>query len=159
MRTIQARLADGETHELIVHREQLPILEQAAQGELAASRTTFLSPFDSLFWAPRRDRQFWGFRQSLEAYLPAHKRQWGYFCLPILYKDRLVGRFDPKLERKQGVLRLKALYLEEDVKPEEELVKEVAGAMADFMAFHKARELVIEKSQPQEFGQKLLAYL
>jgi uncharacterized protein YcaQ len=110
-------------------------------------------PFDSLFWAPRRDRQVWGFRQSLEAYLPAHKRQWGYFCLPILHEDRLVGRFDPKLERKQGVLRLKALYLEEDVQPEEQLVAQVAKAMVDFMAFHNARELVIEKSQPQEFGQ------
>ena len=70
-----------------------------------------------------------------------------------------MGRFDPKLERKLGVLRLKALYLEADVQPEEQLVKEVAGAMVDFMAFHNARELVIEKSQPQEFGQKLLACL
>lgn len=159
VRTIQAQLADGETHELIVHKEHMPILEQAAQGELSANRTTFLSPFDSLFWASRRDRQFWGFRQSLEAYLPAHKRQWGYYCLPILYKDRLVGRFDPKLERKQGILRLKALYLEAGVQPEEQLVKEVAGAMTDFMAFHNARELVIENSQPQEFGQELLAGL
>jgi hypothetical protein len=159
VRTIQAQQADGETHELLVHREHLPIREQAAQGDLAASRTTFLSPFDSLFWAPRRDRQVWGFRQSLEAYLPAQKRQWGYFCLPILYKDRLVGRFDPKLERKQGILRLKALYLEADVQPEEQLVEKVAKAMVDFMAFHNAQELVIEKSQPQELGQKLLANL
>jgi len=70
-----------------------------------------------------------------------------------------VGRFDPKLERKQGILRLKALYLEADVQPGEQLVKAVAGAMTDFMAFHNARELAIENSQPQEFGQKLLAGL
>ena len=159
VQTIQARLADGETHELIAHREHLPVLEQSAQGGFSTSRTTFLSPFDNLFWAPRRDRQLWGFRQSLEAYLPAHKRQWGYFCLPILHKDQLVGRFDPKLERKEGRLRLKALYLEADVQPEEQLVEEVAKAMGDFMAFHKAKELVIEKSQPQEFGRKLLANL
>lgn len=159
IRTIQARLLDGQEHELLVHRENLPILEQAAQGGITAKRTTFLSPFDSLFWAPRRDVQLWGFRQSLEAYLPAHKRQWGYFCLPILYKDRLVGRFDPKLERKQGLLRLKALYLEPGVEPEEELIAMAATAMRNFLGFHQATDLVVERSQPEEFGHNLLAQM
>ena len=84
---------------------------------------------------------------------------WGYFCLPILRRDKLVGRFDPKLERQAKVLRLKALYLEADVEPDEELVSGVANAMRDFMAFHQAKELVIEKSQPIEFGDKLLKVL
>lgn len=157
--TIQARLADGKDYELLVHRDSLTMLEQAAQGGIATRRTTFLSPFDSLFWAPRRDLQLWDFRQSLEAYLPAHKRQWGYFCLPILHKDRLVGRFDPKLERKQKLLRLKALYLEPGNEPDELLVTEITAAMRDFMAFHEANELVIDKSQPEEFGRKILANL
>jgi uncharacterized protein YcaQ len=98
----------------------------------------------------------WGYRNLLEAYLPEAKRQYGYFCLSILHKDRLVGRFDPKLERKTGVLRIKALYLEEGVEPEDELVSGVASAMRDFMRFHNASELVIEKSQAEEFGSKLL---
>ena len=55
---------------------------------------------------------FWKFNQTLECYVPEPKRIWGYFCLPILYGDRLVGRFDPKVERRTGVLRIKALYLE-----------------------------------------------
>ena len=156
---IQGLLADGKTAELLVHRDNLPLLEQAADGSLKAVRTTFLSPFDNLFWAARRDEQFWGFHQALEAYLPAPKRQYGYFCLPILHKDNLVGRFDPKLERKDGLLRLKALYLEPGVKPDEELVREVATALRDFLAFHKAKDLVIERSQPDEFRTKLLASL
>jgi uncharacterized protein YcaQ len=100
---------------------------------------------------------FWGFHQALEAYVPALKRIYGYFCLPILHKDRLVGRFDPKLERKNGTLRLKTLYLEPDVKPDEELVAGVADSMRDFLAFHDAKDLIIERSQPVEFGKKLLA--
>jgi uncharacterized protein YcaQ len=153
---VLATLADGEAHELVVHRDQLEALQKAVEGEIKAQRTTFLTFFDSLFWCRGRDLQLWGYRNLLEAYLPEAKRQYGYFCLSILHKDRLVGRFDPKLERKTGVLRIKALYLEEGVEPEDELVSGVASAMRDFMRFHNASELVIEKSQAEEFGSKLL---
>ena len=132
---VQAEQVDGPSQPMLVHRDNMEKLQQASVGALRAERTTFLSPFDNLFWASGRDEQLWGFRQRLEAYLPAPKRTWGYFCLPILHKDRLVGRFDPKLERKNGVLRIKALYLEEGVEPDEELVSGVATAMRDFMRF------------------------
>ncbi|HEX9091659.1 MAG TPA: crosslink repair DNA glycosylase YcaQ family protein [Anaerolineales bacterium] len=153
---VEASLADGEVEPYLVHRDMLELLQQAADGAVSAERTTFLSPFDNLFWAPKRDEQLWGFDQRLEAYTPAPKRIWGYFSLPILHRDRFVGRFDPKMERKEGILRLKALYLEPGVEPDEQLVSGVAHAMRDFMAFNRARELVIEKSQPEEFGEKLL---
>ncbi len=94
----------------------------------------------------------------LEAYTLEPKRRWGYFCLPILHKDRLVGRFDPKLERKTGTLRLKALHLEPSIQPDEELIAGVA-AMRDFMAFHHAKTLTIERSNPPEFGKKLIKAL
>lgn len=153
---ITGALENGNTEQLIIHRDNLPLLEQAGDGALKAERTTFLSPFDSLWWASRRDEQFWGFHKSLEAYLPAPKRIYGYFCMPILYKDRLVGRFDPKLERKNGILRLKALYLEPGVKQDEELVLGVTTSMRDFMAFHEAKDLIIESSEPASFRKKIL---
>jgi uncharacterized protein YcaQ len=156
---VTGELASGKSSDLIIHRENLRLLEQAADGALKTERTTFLSPFDNLFWASRRDEMFWDFRQSLECYLPAHKRVYGYFCLPILHKDRLVGRFDPKLERKTGTLILRALYLEPGVKVSEELVGNVAGALKDFMKFHQARELVIERSEPAAFGRKIIKSL
>ncbi len=157
--SVEAQLCDGRTRTLIVHRDNLPLLEQAANGDFAPRRTTFLSPFDNLFWARGRDELLWGFRNVLEAYKPASTRTWGYFCLPILHHDRLVGRFDPKLERQNGTLRLKALYLEPGIEPGEELIAGTAAAMRNFLAFHNATELVIERSQPAEFGQKLLAVL
>ena len=123
-------------------------------------RTTFLSFFDNLFWCRGRDMQVWGYRNIIESYnKAAEKRKYGYFCQSILHHDRLVGRFDPKLERKTGILRIKAIYLEPGVVPDEELVSGVAIAMRDFMAFHKAKELVVEKSEPEEFGEKLLKVL
>jgi uncharacterized protein YcaQ len=156
---IKAKLLDGETSEMLVHRDNLTLLEKAASGELPPQRTTFLSPFDSLFWARGRDEAFWGFRQRLESYTPAPKRVYGYFCLPILHKDRLVGRFDPKLERKNRLLYLNALYLEPGVKADDELVASVAGAMRDFMKFHQADDLVVESGQPKIFAKKLLQAL
>ena len=154
---VVAQIADRSTQELLLHRDNTPLLERAADGDLKPRRTTFLSPFDSLFWAKDRDMDFWKFRQILECYKRAPDRIWGYFCLPILDRDRIVGRLDPKMERKTGVLRIKRLYLEPGVRPSARLASSVARAMRDFMRFHDANDLVLEHSDPAEFGEKLLA--
>ena len=154
---VRATLSDRAEHDLLVHRDNLPLLDRAADGDLEPRRTTFLSPFDSLFWAKDRDASFWNFNQVLECYKREPDRIWGYFCLPILDRDRLVGRFDPKLERRTGVLRLKTLYLEPGVRPSNRLASSVARAMRDFMRFHEATDLVIEHSDPPEFGDRLMA--
>jgi hypothetical protein len=143
----------------MVHRDNLALLQRAADGEISARRTTFLAPFDSLFWASDRDQMLWGFKQLLECYKPAEERVYGYFSFPILHKDRLVGRFDPKLERKSGVLHLNALYLEPGVEPDDELVAGVAAAMRDLLSWHGAKGLEIEKSDPAVFGEKLKSTL
>jgi uncharacterized protein YcaQ len=139
----------------MIHRDNLPLLERAADGDIKTERTTFLSPFDSLFWAWGRDQLLFGFQHRMEFYKPAAQRVHGYFSMPILHRDRLVGRFDPKLDRASGVLRLDALYLEPGVKPDADLVTDVAKAMRDFMAWHGAKELRVGKSKPAGFGKKL----
>ena len=68
-----------------------------------------------------------------------------------------MGRFDPKVERQTGVMRLKKLYLEPKVRPSNRLICSISRAMKDFMCFHQARDLVIEHSDPPEFGAKLMA--
>lgn len=143
----------------MVHRDNLPLLQRAADGELCPQRTTFLAPFDSLFWAGERDEKLWGFWQVLECYKRPADRIYGYFCFPILHKDRLVGRFDPKLDRKSGVLHLSALYLEPGVEPDDELLAGVVAAMRDFLAWHGAQDLKIVKSDPKAFGEKLMGIL
>jgi hypothetical protein len=139
----------------MIHRDNLALIERAADGDIKPERTTFLSPFDSLFWAWRRDQLLFGFQHRMEFYKPAALRVHGYFSMPILHRDRLVGRFDPKLDRASGVLRLDALTLEPGVKPDAELVTEVAQAMRDFMVWHGAKELRVGKSHPTGFGKKL----
>ena len=154
---VRATLADGEARDTLIHRDDRRLLDMAADGAIKPRRTTFLSPFDSLFWARGRDERFWKFNQILECYKRAPDRIWGYFCLPILDGGRLVGRFDPKMERKTGVMRIKSLHLEPGVRPGARLAASVARAMRDFMRFHAARDLVIERSNPPEFSAKLTA--
>ena len=81
------------------------------------TRTTFLSPFDRLVHDRDRTESLWGFRYRLEMYVPKAKREYGYYVLPILRGDRLVGRIEPVFDRKAGVLRVNGVWWEPGVKP------------------------------------------
>ena len=88
-----------------------------AASEPVPARTTFLSPFDRLVYDRDRAEALWGFRYRLEMYVPKAKREYGYYVLPILRGDRLIGRIDPVFDRKSGVLRVNSVHWEPGVKP------------------------------------------
>jgi uncharacterized protein YcaQ len=75
-------------------------------------RTVFLSPFDNLLCDRARTEQLFGFSHRLEIYVPKPKRRWGYFVLPILHGDRLIGRADLALDRRAGRLVAHAIHRE-----------------------------------------------
>jgi uncharacterized protein YcaQ len=80
-------------------------------------RVTFLSPFDRLIHDRDRAEALWDFHYRLEMYVPKAKREYGYYVLPILRGDRLIGRIDPVLDRKTGVLKVNSVHWEAGVKP------------------------------------------
>jgi uncharacterized protein len=94
----------------------------ALAGEFEG-RTALLSPFDRLVYDRVRAQELFDFEYTLEMYKPAAKRRWGYFALPILQGDRLVGKLDAIADRKASVLRVNAIH--EDVKFTRAMAKEV----------------------------------
>jgi uncharacterized protein len=119
--TARARVAElVEAGELVrVEVEQwtepayLPV--GARPAPLRRAHATLLSPFDPLISNRRRTRRMFGFDYRIEVYVPEAKRQYGYYVLPMLLDDRLVGRFDLKADRKTSTLRVAGAYLEPDV--------------------------------------------
>src|SRR4029077_14045132 len=96
-----------------------------------APEVAFLAPLDPLIWERRLLRDLFGFDYVWEVYVPAPKRQWGYYVLPLLYGDRFVGRIEPRIDRKAGVLRVAGLWWEDGFDPRSEagLPQAVAAAL------------------------------
>ena len=77
----------------------------------------FLAPLDPYVWDRDFLRSLHGFDYVWEVYVPEKKRRWGYYVLPILFGDRLVGRIEPRIERKSGTLRVVGLWWEPGFDP------------------------------------------
>ena len=140
---------EGWREPAYVHPSRHRLLAQAARGKLRPTLTTVLSPFDPLVWDRARTRAVFGFDYRLECYVPAPKRRWGYFTLPILRRGRLVGRLDAKAHRTTGVFEVKALWLEPDVHPSGALVADVAGALRDLASWHGTPRVIVRRSEPR----------
>ena len=114
----RARLA-----ELVEAGELLPVAVQGwdKPGYMArdvvvprkAEGVALLSPFDPLISERGRAERLFDFHYRIEIYTPAHKRKYGYYCLPLLMGDRIAGRFDLKADRAAGVLRVEAAHAED----------------------------------------------
>ncbi len=125
-----------------------PALEQVLAGR-RPKRTTFLSPFDNLIWERRRTEQLFDFDYRLECYTPAAKRKYGYFTLPILDRGQLIGRIDPKVDRREKVLYLRSVHLEDGVKLNATRAQRITRALRDFARFNDAATVVVQ-SGPDE---------
>jgi hypothetical protein len=151
-----ALLADDSTplaNDYFVHRDDLPLLAALEQGAFEP-RTTLLSPFDNLICDRNRTRALWDFDFTIEIYVPPAKRQYGYYVLPILHGEHLIGRVDSQYDRKVKALYVRAVYAEPDVL-EPELGVSVAGALESLGQFLGARALVMGERVPAHWAPAL----
>ena len=88
-----------------------------AAGGPAASGVAFIAPLDSFVWDRDLLRSLFDFDYVWEVYVPARKRRWGYYVLPLLWGDRLVGRIEPRIERRTGTLRIVDVWWESGFNP------------------------------------------
>jgi len=101
------------------------VRQRVAPPRPRRTHATLLSPFDSLIWDRPRTERLFGFTYRIEIYTPATERRYGYYVLPVLLGDRLVGRLDLKADRQLGALRVLAAHAEPGVD-----LDEVAVAIA-----------------------------
>jgi uncharacterized protein YcaQ len=136
----------GWKEPVYVHPDQVPVLIAAEAGQLEATLTTLLSPFDPIISDRARARSVFGFDYSMEVYLPVEKRQWGYYVLPILHRGNLIGRVDAKANRQAGKFDVKALYLEPNVTVTAELTGAVSAAIHRCAEWHRTPEVTVQNS-------------
>jgi uncharacterized protein len=108
-------------------------VDPSALGADFEGRTALLSPFDRLVHDRARAEELFDFEYVLEMYKPAAKRRWGYFALPVLHGDRLVGKVDAKADRKASVLQVHAIH--EDVKFTRTITKGVRAELEDLASW------------------------
>ena len=141
--------------EWYVHADDVSLLEGLATGQAWQPRTSLLSPFDNLICDRDRTEQLWNFYFRIEIYVPKAKRQYGYYVLPILHGDQLIGRIDPTMDRKTGTLHIKAIYLEPEIDKDPTTAQAVVDAISDLGHFLGAKRIDYHAQIPSGWQQIL----
>ena len=137
-----------------IHSEDLRILDQL-RGDNFKGRTTLLSPFDNLIIDRERTKALFDFEMSFEIYVPKKLRKFGYYVLPILQGDKLIGRIDPQMDRKNGTLVINAVYAEKFAPKTKESGKVIALAIEHLADFLEAKNVVYSTKVPDFWKSQL----
>ncbi|MBI5033842.1 MAG: YcaQ family DNA glycosylase [Chloroflexi bacterium] len=134
-----------------IHTADLALLDRL--GQTWQPRTTLLSPFDNLICDRARTKQFFNFDFTMEIYVPKDKRKYGYYVLPILHGDQLIGRIDAASNRAESKLLINAIYAEPNApaRAASGIAKSIGG-LADFVG---AQDIVFTRNVPHMWRQIL----
>ena len=148
---------EGVRGKRFVLRDEMGLLD--APPEPAPS-VAFVPPFDPLVWDRGLLGSMFGFDYVWELFLPPAKRRWGWYVLPILFRDRLVGRIEPRIERGDGLVRVLNLWWEDnfDLRRVDGFVEAMRDALRAYLAFARASRLEWEphlKTERRLFGREV----
>ncbi len=131
-----------------VHAELLPVLEWLEQ-QAWEPRTTLLSPFDNLICDRKRTARLFDFTYQSEIYTPKDKRRFGYYVMPILSGDQLIGRIDPTFDRRRKQLMINAVHAEPATSITGETGQAIAVAIEELAAFLGATTISYSHQIPE----------
>ncbi|UTW13451.1 winged helix-turn-helix domain-containing protein [Marinobacterium rhizophilum] len=155
---VNARLAEQTLEQVQLGSGAVFILEAGALERplpRVHSRMQILSPFDNCVIQRERLKALFQFDYQIECYVPAPKRQYGYFSLPLLYRDAFIGRMDAKAHRKTGQLEIKSLHFEQHRFDEDAIIAAFADAIAAFCRFQQCDSVSLARVEPNHLTGRL----
>ncbi len=142
---VNERLSQGKVQQIQLPNESMYLIEaEAFENSMPRvnNKLRILSPFDNTVIQRDRLNDLFGFNYQLECYVPASKRQYGYFSLPLLYREEFIGRMDCKAHRKERLLEIKSLHLAADLKGDEVFIEYFLSALDEFKGFQACETLI-----------------
>jgi uncharacterized protein YcaQ len=136
----------GERYVLADEVDLLAIPPEAGEPEVA-----LLAPLDPLVWDRDFLRALYDFDYIWEVYVPAARRRWGYYVLPLLFGDRLVGRIEPRMDRRTGILRVVGWWWERDFEPArtDGFAEALSRALVAHAALNGASRILLPRNGPE----------
>jgi uncharacterized protein len=155
---VDERLTQGTLEQVQVSNGEVFILETGAFDRALPQldhRLLILSPFDNSVIQRDRLKALFQFDYQLECYLPEAKRQYGYFCLPLLYCNEFIGRMDCKAHRKIRQLEIKSLHFEQHSFDQDLVVTAFVDAITQFRHFQNCDSVALTQAHPDHLTQGL----
>lgn len=159
---VDERLAQGTLEQVQLNNGEVFVLETGALERALPrlnNRMLILSPFDNSVIQRDRLRALFQFDYQIECYVPEAKRQYGYFCLPLLYRGQFIGRMDCKAHRKKNHLEVKSLHFEQHSFDEELVLNAFVNAITEFCRFQKCDSVSLIETYPKHLSQGLQSAL
>ncbi len=159
---VNDRLAQGALAAVKLSTGEIFLMEAGALDRPLPrlnNRLLILSPFDNCVIQRDRLKSLFQYDYQIECYVPAAKRQYGYFSLPLLYRGEFIGRMDCKAHRKTCHLEIKALHFERHSFDEDAVLNAFVTAVKPFCGFQQCDSLSLTEVYPNHLGQRLRSAL
>ncbi len=143
-----------ERDERYIHDLDVRLLE-SMKDDAWQPRVSLLPPFDNLICSRERTNRVFGFDYSHEMFLPQDKRKYGYYVLPILWGDRLIGRIDPQMDRQNERLLINSVHAERGAPLDQEVSSKIEETVERLAEFLGAKEVVYTARVPTAWGNSL----
>jgi uncharacterized protein YcaQ len=143
-----------EKNERYAHDQDLKLLESMRDDALQP-RVSLLPPFDNLLGVRGWTKRIFDFDYHLEMFFPQNKRKFGYYVLPILWGDMLIGRIDPVMERSKDRLLINSVHAEPGAPSDKEVASKIGDATRRLAEFLGAREVVYSSRVPPAWRSSL----